>query len=264
MKFNTPRWSRPLGIAIACYFLTACETFGMFAPEKPPVPDGSSRVPVNRIARSQERSTAPAGDRSSSAPATRNTPAPAARPTFTLEARSVDGKTVRVSLLTTLGKIAVNTGLRLRDNDLADEMLPIVPSDDPFDVLRQLAGKTRYRISLDRATGRLTITDEERAAGVVVLRDTQPVKQIGSPIALAKMPETSLPMIDALRLLAPADFEVGYADDIDPNIRVDLSQATSWLDGLERVAMQTPYRVVFDWDKKLVYAMPVTGKPKRS
>ena len=262
MKFKTPRWSRPFGIAIACCLLTACETFNVFAPEKPAVPDGSSRVPVNRLARTQERSAAPAGDRTASA--TRNTPAPAARPTFTLEARAVDGKTVRVSLLTTLGKIAVNTGLRLRDNDLADEMLPIVPSDDPFDVLRQLAGKTRYRIGLDRATGRLTVTDEERADGIVVLRDSQPVKQIGSPIALSKMPEKSLPMIDALRLLAPADFEVGYADDIDPNIRVDLSKATSWLDGLERVAMQTPYRVVFDWDKKLVYAMPVAGKPKRS
>ena len=261
MKLKTPRWSRPFGIALACCLLTACETF-MFAPEKPPVPDGSARVPVNRLARTSERNTAPTGDRSS--PAARNAPAPAARPTFTLEARSVEGKVVRVSLLTTLGKIAVNTGLRLRDNDLADEMLPIVPSDDPFDVLRQLAGKTRYRISLDRATGRLAVTDEERATGVVVLRDTQPVKQIGSPIALAKMPEKSLPMVDALRLLAPADFEVGYADDIDLNIRVDLSQATSWLDGLERVAMQTPYRVVFDWNKKLVYAMPVAGKPKRS
>jgi hypothetical protein len=240
---------------MACYLLAGCETFSMFAPEKPPVPDGSTRVPVNRIARAPERGSASAGERN--APATRSAPA---RQTLTLEARTVEGKTVRVSLLSTLGKIAANTGLRLRDNDLADEMLPIVPSDDPFDVLRQLAGKTRYRISLDRATGRLSLSDEERAAGVVVLRDSQPVKQIGSPIALAKMPEKSLPMIDALRLLAPSDFEVGYIDDIDPNIRVDLSQATSWLDGLERVAMQTPYRVVFDWDKKLVYAAPVAGK----
>lgn len=258
MKFTTPRWSLPLGIAIAC-LLSACETFS-FAPEKPPVPDGSSRVPVNRLARTSERNSVPAGERAASIARS----VPAVRPTFTLDAKSVDGKTVRVSLLTTLGKIALNTGLRLRDNDLADEMLPIVPCDDPFDVLRQLAGKTRYRIGLDRETGRLTLSDEERATGVVVLRDTQPVKQIGSPIALAKMPEKSLPMIDALRLLAPPDFDVGYADDIDPNIRADLSLATSWLDGLERVAMQTPYRVVFDWNKKLVYAMPVAGKPTRS
>jgi hypothetical protein len=167
-------------------------------------------------------------------------------------------------LIATLGRIAINTGLRLRDNDVADEMLAIVPNDDPFDVLRQLAGQTRYRIALDRATGRLIVSEEERAPGVVVLRDTQPVRQVGSPVALAKMPNEKLPMIEALRLLAPADFEVGYVDDIDPNIRVDLSQAANWLDGLERVALQTPYRVVFDWDKKLVYAMPVVGKPKRS
>lgn len=255
MKSTTPRWPRPLGMALAC-LLSACASF---APEKPPVPDGSSRVPVNRLA----RGPAPAGE--TSAPAARQ--APPARPALMLEAKPVNGKTVRVSLLATLEKIARHTGLRLRDNDLADEILPIVPSDDPFDVLRQLAGQTRYRIGLDRATGRLTLSGEEPAAGIVVLRDAQPVRQIGSPVALAKMPGKSLPMIEALRFLAPADFEVGYAGDIDPNIRVDLSQATSWLDGLERVAMQTPYRVVFDWDKKLVYAIPITpvaGKPKRS
>ena len=258
MKPTTPRWSFPLGMATAC-LVSACAIFTP-EPDKPPVPDGSARVPVNRLTRAPERGTAPVRERT--APGARKT-APA-RPALMLEAKTVDGKTVRVSLIATLGKIAINTGLRLRDNDLADEMLPIVPSDDPFDVLRQLAGKSRYRIGLDRATGRLTLSDEEPAAGVVVLRDAQPVQQIGGPVAVAKMPDTPLPMIEALRLLAPADFDVGYADDIDPNIRVDLSQTKNWLDGLERDAMQTPYRVVFDWDKKLVYALPVTGKPKRS
>lgn len=256
MKLTIPRHSFLLGMVIAC-LSSACALRG---PEKPPVPDGSSRIPVNRLTRGPERGPAAAGD--AAAPAARK--ASPARPAFTLEAKTTDGKAVRVSLLATLGKIARHTGLRLRDNDLADEMLPIVPSDDPFDVLRQLAGKTRYRINLDRATGRLTVGDEGRSTGVVVLRDTQPVQQVGAPVALARMPKQPLPMIDALRLLAPADFDVGYAGDIDPNIRVDLSQATGWLDGLERVALQTPYRVVFDWDKKLVYAMPITGTPKRS
>lgn len=248
MKLTKPRW--PLAAAIAC-LMTACAS----GPDKPPMPDGGSRVPVNRLMRG-----GPAGE--VTAQATRKTLL--TRPAFTLEAKSVEGKTVRVSLLATLDKITRNTGLRLRDNDLQDEMLPIVPSDDPFDVLRQLAGKSRYRISLDRATGRLTLSDEERSTGVLVLRDVKPVQQIGSPVALARMPEQPLPMIDALRLLAPADFDIGYADDIDPNIRVDLSKASSWLDGLERVALQTPYRVVFDWDKKLVYAMPVAGKSNGS
>lgn len=248
MKFTTPRW--PLAAALAL-LMTACAS----GPDKPLMPDGGSRVPVNRLMRG-----GPTGE--VGAQATRK--ALPARPAFTLEARSVEGKSVRVSLLATLDKIARNTGLRLRDNDLADEMLAVVPSDDPFDVLRQLAGKSRYRISLDRATGRLTLSDEETPAGVVVLRDMKPVQQIGSPVAIPKMPDTPLPMIEALRLLAPADFDIGYAGDIDPNIRVDLSKASGWLDGLERVALQTPYRVVFDWDKKLVYAMPVMGKSKGS
>ena len=76
------------------------------------------------------------------------------------------------------------------------------------------------------------------------------------------MPSDPILMVEALRLLAPADFDIGYTDEIDPNIRVDLSRVTSWMDGLERVALLTPYRVVFDWNKKLVYAMPVAGKPK--
>lgn len=240
-----PRWS----LACLACLLTACAAV---APEKPPVPDGSSRVPVNRFVRSGEMDGTAARK------------AALARPAFTLDARRTDGKTVLVSLLATLEKITRHTGLRLHDSDLADEAVPVAPSDDPFDVLRQLAGQTRYRISLDRATGYLTLSDEAPAAGVVVLRDTQPVQQIGAPVAVTKMPERPLPMIEALRLLAPADFDVGHADAIDPNIRVDLSQATGWLDGLERVAMQTPYRVVFDWDRRIIYAMPVASKLKRS
>ena len=266
MKPTTPRWSAPLGLIVAC-LISACSSFSPFGPEKPPVPDGSARVPINRVARGSDRNPASTNDPTTKAARAAAPSTQPARPQFTLEAKTSEGKAVRVSLIATLGRIAINTGLRLRDNDVADEMLPIVPNDDPFDVLRQLAGQTRYRIALDRATGRLIVSEEERAPGapgVVVLRDTQPVRQVGSPIALAKLPDTALPMIEALRLLAPADFEVGYVDDIDPNIRVDLSQAANWLDGLERIALQTPYRVVFDWDKKLVYAMPVVGKPKRS
>lgn len=240
---------------MAC-LLTACSSTPS-TPEKPPVPDGTARIQVNRPVRATERGPAPADAVVATA-----RKAPPALSGFTLEARNVEGKAIRVSLLATLEKIARNTGLRLRDNDLPDETIALVPSDDPFDVLRQVAGKTRYRISLDRTTGRLILSNEERSAGIVVLRDTQPVQQIGAPVALPKMPEEPQPMVEALRLLAPKDFDIGYADDIDPNIRIDLSRTTNWLDGLERVALQTPYRVVFDWDKKLVYAMPVAGKPK--
>lgn len=237
--------------------LSACATTSL----PPPLPDGTNRVPVNARAasaqvieaKSQVATQAPADSKPE-------------RPSTVLETVSPKGKTVRVSLLTTLDKIARNTGLRLRDNDLADETLTIVPNDDPFNVLRQLAGKTRYRISIDRNVGRLIVNSSPPANGLVVLRETdaQPVEQIGAPVALPAMPTEPVPMSEALRLLAPDDFEVGYAGEIDPNIRVDLSNVWNWMEGLERVALQTPYRMVFDWNKKLVYAKPIEGKVKES
>lgn len=242
-----------LGTTTIC-LLAACAG----APDKPLVPDGSSRIPVNRLSRTTDR---PAPKVDGGAPVSPQK-TQASRPTLTLDAKTADGQSVRVSLLATLDKIARNTGLRLQDNGFDDQILSIVPSDDPFDVLRQLAGLTRYRITLIRTTGRLVLSDDPRMQGVVVERESHPVQQIGSPVALAKMPQKPIPLIEALRLLAPADFDVGHAEDIEPNIRVDLSAATTWLDGLERVALQTPYRVVFDWNKKLVYAMPVAGKQR--
>jgi len=234
-------WGQRSVTVLLAILLTACAS----APEKLPMPDGSSRVPINRFVQSDETAKA------------KQTPQAA----LTLGANSPDGNAVRVpvSLFATLEKIVRNTGLRLRANALTDETLLIVPSDDPFDALRQLAGLSRYRISIDRATGYLILSADAPAAGVAVLRDMEPVQQIGAPVAVTQMPEQPLPMVDALRFLAPDDFDVGHADAIDPNIRVDLSQATGWLDGLERIALQTPYRVVFDWDRKLVYAMPVAS-----
>lgn len=257
MSVLKPQWLISAGIP---WLLAACAG----TPATLPVPDGSARTPVNRVARNDQRPSTPvptcsfANLADASASKLASTQA-----TFTLDAKKVaGGPTVKVSLIKTLTKIAQHTGLRLRDNDLPDEILEIVPNDDPLEVLRQLAGQSYYRLSLNRATGRLILSKDTPASGVVVLRDSQPVQQIGSPVALATMPKAPLPMVEALRLLAPKDFDIGYADDIDPNIRIDLSKVSTWTDGLERIALQTPYRVVFDWDKKLVYAMPVAGKPK--
>lgn len=241
--------------------ISACSTTS----PPPALPDGAHRVPVNtNIPRpnvTEAKTSAPGAAPGAAPPEVKSE-----RTSLILDSVTGKGKAVRVSLLTTLEKIARNTGLRLRDNDLADEMLTIVPNDDPFNVLRQLAGKTRYRISVDRNVGRLILSSgRQTTGGVVVLREVDsPVEQIGAPVALPLMPADPVTMSEALHLLAPADFDVGYAGEIDPNIRVDLSNVSSWMDGLERVALQTPYRMVFDWNKKLVYAKPIKAQVKES
>ena len=232
---------------LASVTLAACST----GPQLPVLPDGTNRVPVNRdylAARSQTATPAA-------------TPALPERPSFVLDGKAAPaGKAVRVSLFDTLAKIAGNTGLRFQDNGLSDETVKIVPDNDPLNVLRQLAKESRYRISLDREKGRLWASEESRKPGLLVLRDSQPVMQIGAPVALKPMPGKPVPLIDALRLLAPDDFDVGHAEAIDPNIRVDLTKVKSWLDGLESVALQTPYRLVFDWERKVVYVVPVSQR----
>lgn len=226
---------------IATMALAGCSS----GPQIPTLPDGANRVPVNRDVRDTVARKA----------------APPERPGFVLEGPDKPaGKAVRVSLFDTLAKIASATGLRFHDNGLPDEHLKIVPSDDPLDALRQLAQKSRYRITLDREKGRLWASDESRKSGLYVLRDSQPVMQVGSPVAIRAMPEGPVPLVEALRLFAPEQFEVGHAETIDPNVRVDLSKVKSWMEGLESVALQTPYRVVFDWERKVVYVVPVSQR----
>lgn len=228
---------------LAIVTLAACST----APQLPVLPDGANRVPVNRDYPAVRSQTA--------------TPALPERQSFVLDGKAVpEGKAVRVSLFDTLAKIAGNTGLRFQDNGLPDEYVSIVPNDDPLNVLRQLARKSRYRISLDREKGRLWVSEESKKSGLLVLRDSQPVIQVGAPVALKPLPDKPVPLIDALRLLAPSDFDIGHAESIDPNIRVDLTKVKSWLDGLESVALQTPYRLVFDWERKVVYVVPVSQR----
>lgn len=248
MNLDTHFSTRSALIVLALASLTACSS----APTPPALPDGSSRVPVNRELMARKTDAAPIV-------ATKKDSAPD-RPSFVLEGVTGTGKSVRVSLLDTLTKIAANTGLRIQDNDVTDEHLVIIPSSDPFDVLRQLAQKSQYRISLDREKGRLWLSNESKKNGLFVLRDAQPVVQVGGPVTLTALPDRPTSLETALRLLAPKDFEIGYAETIDPNISVDMRQVKSWLTGLEAIALQTPYRVVFDWEKKFVYVVPVTQK----
>lgn len=235
-------------------FLSACSM--MTAP--PSIPSGSNRVPVNHFA---PVATKPAAITAEPIQATQAQSQE--RPSFVLEGKTTKGKAVKVSLFSTLQKIADKTGLRFVDYALQDEVLEIVPAKDPVDVLRQLARKSRYTITFDREQGRLwvgTSKDKKDKKGLIVIKDNAPVMEVGSPIALKKLPKDPVSLTEAIRLLAPDDFDVGYAENLDPNIEVDLSSAKTWREALEHVALQTPYRIVFDWDKRIVYAVSVLKK----
>ena len=243
--------------------LSACSLFS--GPSRPETPDGSNRVPVNRATPQQIQARAKLAPSGTKPDASVSLAAQAvARSSFVLAfedkaGKAMGGQKVRVSLFDTLTQISDNTGLRfVDDHDVSDEKLEITPTDDPFNVLRQLAQKSRYRISLDREKGRLWLSREDKKAGLFVLKDTRPVIQVGSPVTLKPMPKEPVSLLDAMRFLAPPDFDVGHAEKIDPNIHVDLSGSTSWTDGLERIALQTPYRIVFDWTTKMVYVVSVS------
>ncbi len=235
---------------------SACSILG-FGSNAPDTPSGGNRVPVNgnRAALMQ-----PINTKAQAAPL----PVAALdldRASFVLEGKANgNGRSVRVSLFDTLQKIADNTGLRFVDNGLKDEKLTISPSSDPFNVLRQLAQKSGYRINLDREKARLWASDNTKKDGVVVFKEANAFLQVGSPVRLKRMPEEPVLLTEAMRLLAPDDFDVGFSERLDTNIFIDLSKIKSWEKGLETVALQSPYKIVFDWDKRLVYALPVLSK----
>lgn len=232
--------------------LSACSSLGgLFGNSPPSLPNGANRVAINGNGAGNGGVAANQGMPTSTLK----------RSSFVLESASasgVSGSAARVSLLDTLAQISANTGLQFIEplGGMPDEALEIVTNDDPFDVLRQLAKKSRYRINLDREKGHLWASSESKQNGLFILRDAQPVVQVGSPITLKTMPKEPVSLLEALHVLSPEDFDVGHADTIDPNIRVDLKTVTSWLEGLESVANQTPYRIVFDWTKRTVYAVP--------
>lgn len=211
-------------------------------PEKPWVPDGTERVPVNQ-----------AGQKVSTLSRVRGVVAEPNKGNASSEAP------LAVSLQRTIRKIADNTGLRFLESDL-DELVQISPGDDPFDVLKQLAAASKYRVSLDRNKGVIWVSNEPKKTGLWILRETHPVSQIGEPVPLKPMPEKAVGLIEAMKLLAPDGFEIGISRALDPNVRVNLGRATTWVDALEMVALETPYRLVVDWQKRMIYAVPVVRK----
>lgn len=170
----------------------------------------------------------------------------------------IGGHSEGILAIATARDIADATKLKFSSGGMPDETIASQPSNDPVGLLRDIAQKSSYGIVIDRELGTIVMTPSAKDR-VMVIEDKNPVVYVGSPIILEAIPKEPIRLEQAMRLLVPNDWNIGFENGIERDIIVDVSKVKDWQDGLRQLALQTPYRLVWDWSLRQLVAVSLNN-----
>jgi len=165
-------------------------------------------------------------------------------------------KLTNVFTLATIKEIAEATKLDFSLGRYDEEVVMIEPSSDPIEVIKQIAKKSNYGFEINKVMGSINIVDRTEGLASVIYDDQSLIIE-GEPIVYENPPKYLVELTEAMKFIVPNDWNLGFEQDLSRKIKVDLSKTKSWREALESLVKQTPYKYIWSWNDKTLYAVSI-------